>query len=190
MGGLTQKELKEIVHYDKDTGALTWNSSRYGVRKGAKAGGKDQYGYGEVRIKRKLYRIHRIAWLYMEGYLPEHQIDHINGVRDDNRWINLRHVTQLCNMQNQRTRADNSSGFSGVTWNRNNNNWRCQATINKKSVDLGSYPNIIEAALARFTFEQQCSKWTCGQRSELTQRITSMWPDFNKTTEKGGATWA
>ena len=101
MGKLTQEELKELLHYDPDTGVFTWKKGRQGrIKKGGIAGNEDQSGYCKIVVKGKRYGAHRLAFLYMEGYFPEHQVDHINRDRGDNRWVNLREATHTCNMRN------------------------------------------------------------------------------------------
>jgi hypothetical protein len=63
-----------------------------------------------------LYREHRLAWLYMTGEWPTHEIDHINGDRVDNRFCNLREATASENRWNSRKRVNNTSGYKGVSW--------------------------------------------------------------------------
>lgn len=179
---LTQNELKQLLHYDPKTGIFTWlvsKSGNYGI--GSIAGYLDKNiksGYNIIKIQGKKYPSHRLAWLYMEGYLPEYQIDHKNGIRDDNRWENLRHVTNVCNLQNQKLSSGNSSGFPGVVWHKRNHKWVSQITVNKKQLHLGYYNTPLDAALARFTIEIQCPNWTCNYRSELVKSILLDWPEF------------
>lgn len=108
---LTQDRLKELMRYDEETGILTRRvSTSSNARAGDIAGSKDKDGYLVIRIDKKLYRAHRLAFLYVYGRFPEEFTDHINGIRDDNRISNLREVTRQENMQNQkkRTRPDMS----------------------------------------------------------------------------------
>jgi len=136
-------------------------------------------GYLEAVINYVHYRLHRLAFLYMEGYLPEYSVDHKNGKRDDNRWCNLRHVSQRCNMQNCKASANNQSGFIGVSWDRSRNSWRTSAMVDHKSIYLGCHATALEAALARLTWEVRCSKWHCNSRGILVQQIQAAWPQFN-----------
>ena len=176
---LTQKELKRLLVYDPDTGIFTNKVSRKKTRAGEECQSFDSKGYLRVEIQTKKYLLHRLAFLYMEGYLPEHYVDHKNGIRDDNRWCNLRHVNQSCNMQNQKCSIANSSGFSGVNWNSKSNKWAARGCINGKRISLGYYTSPLEAALARFTWEAQCSKWHCSCRGVLIKQIQAVWPKFN-----------
>ncbi len=176
---LTQSELKRQLHYDPLTGIFTWiNSNSLRVRTGDTAGCSRKDGYIRIKINGKNYLAHRLAWLYMEGYFPEHHIDHKFGIRDDNRWSELQHATRSCNMQNQAISTCNSSGFPGVALDRTSGKWRSRIIINQKVSYLGHYDDPLEAALARFTVETQCPKWTCNHRSELVKAIRSAWPEF------------
>lgn len=100
---LTAQRLRELLHYDPDTGAFTWRVSRQCVPAGAPAGytHKDK-GYVNIRVDLKSYRAHRLAWLYVHGAWPAQEIDHVNGCRADNRIENLRDVTHAVNHQNRR----------------------------------------------------------------------------------------
>jgi len=179
MEKLTQKELKRLMHYDADTGIFTWlvrNSNRMKI--GDVAGNKAVRGNIDIRIKGKLYKAHRLAFLYMEGYMPEHLVDHKNGVKTDNRWKEIRHATSTCNMQNSKISSRNKSGYPGVYWKNDHNKWIGQITINGKARYLGFYDDPLEAALARFTAEHQCPAWECNYRSELSKAIKRTWPNF------------
>jgi hypothetical protein len=121
MSTITQKKLREIINYDPKTGIFIWikrphNASFNSRRGGTRAGCINTIGYSVIRVFDKLHHAHRLAWLYMTGTLPENNIDHINGVRSDNRFINLRDVDQCCNMQNiKKSRVDSATGVLGIT---------------------------------------------------------------------------
>ena len=70
--------------------------------KGMAAGYRNSRGYIQVKADTHLLYAHRLAWLHFYGEWPADQIDHINGIRDDNRIVNLRDVSQQVNAQNQR----------------------------------------------------------------------------------------
>lgn len=177
---LTQKRLKELLDYDPKTGVFT-NRVQRGQRAlvGEVVGGEDARGYLQAVIDSRNYTLHRLAFLYMEGYLPEQEVDHLNGVRTDNVWKNLRHVSTACNMQNCKVRQSNKSGFPGVSWNKVRKGWTAQIMVSGKQVFLGVYKCKLEAALARLTFEVNSPKWTCNFRGELVKAVKDAWPAFN-----------
>lgn len=137
---LTQERLKEVLLYNHHTGVFTSRSNDY-RRRGKK---KLDQGYVRIRIDDGLFRAHRLAWLYVTGAWPKHELDHINGVRHDNRWANLREAPRSMNMQNIRgARRNNKTGFLGISphWNK----FRAKIVANGKRYDLGLYPTAEEA---------------------------------------------
>src|SRR5690349_15052213 len=98
---LTQQYLKEILHYDPETGVFIWYTSR-GHCKAGNVAGSLNLGYILIGICNFKYQAHRLAWLYMTGEWPTFEIDHKNGVSSDNRWENLREATRIINGQNRR----------------------------------------------------------------------------------------
>ncbi len=177
---ITHTRLKELLTYNPSTGKFFWNTGRNNqITSGSEAGTVHRTGYVNIIIDRKIYQAHRLAWFFINGYFPEYDIDHLNGDRQDNRFLNLRHVSTKCNMQNQIKSSRNTSGFPGVTWGKKEGKWRGQVGVNGKNISLGFYTSALEAALARLTFEIQCPEWTCNHRSELVKSIKSMWPEFN-----------
>ena len=115
---LTQKQLKEILHYDPETGIFTWLvSPAYNIKAGRIAGGKNNTNsYVYIKIKRQLFSVHRLAHLYMTGTWPKDQVDHVDHIRDNNKWRNLREVTRTENHKNHTLNINNSSGVAGVRW--------------------------------------------------------------------------
>lgn len=142
---LTQQRLKELLHYDPETGVLTWIVSRKGrfIRAGQIAYGRNN-GYVIICVDGRLYRGHRLAWLYMTGGFPADQIDHINRVRDDNKWSNLREVNNKTNAENTSSaRTSNRIGILGVSVR--GNSFRAKITTNGKPICLGTYKNKEDA---------------------------------------------
>ena len=91
---------------------------------------------------------HRIVWAMTYGYWPGHQIDHINGVRNDNRLCNLREATVAQNPQNQRTSPRNASGYPGVSWT-TDGKWEAHITVDGRRHHLGLFDTAREAYAAR-----------------------------------------
>jgi hypothetical protein len=141
---ITQERLKQLVAYDPDGGEFTWLvtvSNR--APAGRKAGGMSN-GYIVIRLDGVLYRAHRLAWLYVHGVWPEHDIDHINGRRSDNRLVNLRPATRAENLQNLRiARAYGSSGLLGA--HRWKGKWRAAIAANGIQHHLGTFETPQEA---------------------------------------------
>jgi len=149
---LNQSQLKELLHYNPETGEFTWVAPPgYKIRPGSKAGCLRPNGYMQIGINRKVYRSHRLAFLYIEGEMPPNHVDHINRNPLDNRWSNLRHATSRLNMSN---RKDNNS-FIGVRKNNNAATWVTRApAINGVQEYLGSFKTHLAACYARHSYDQ------------------------------------
>lgn len=129
--------ILSVLSYNPNTGNFTWNESRGNTKAGNIAGTKDN-GYIRVRVNNKFYQAHRLAFIAMGQPIPE-QVDHINGVRDDNRWANLRPCNNSQNQQNSRRGKNNKSGYKGVHWDNNTKRWASQIYVNNKRIRLGHY---------------------------------------------------
>ena len=140
---ITQKQLQEILHYDKDTGIFTW------IKRNKVAGTVQQTGYITIGINRKVYYSHRLAWLYVNGMFPKNHIDHINHTRNDNSLCNLRVVSRIENQRNTKKNKNNKSGVMGVYKWSNGNKWAASIKISSKTIYLGSYENKEDAIKAR-----------------------------------------
>lgn len=146
---ITQKLLQEILSYDPETGIFRWRSPVSNrVRAGEIAGSPIGKGYWNVQINRKLYKSHRLAWLYVNGEWPIGYIDHINRDKADNRICNLRMVNKSENMANAGLRASNTSGLRGVTFSRRRGKWMAQIMHRGKHYHLGYFDNISDAGAA------------------------------------------
>lgn len=153
---ITQERLKELLHYDPDTGVFTWAVSQGRVRVGAVAGTRRKDGYWKVGLDRGLYLTHRLAFLYVTGKFPEQLVDHVNGDRADNRWCNLREATSAENQQNQRaTQRKTSSGLLGVSWVKQAGKWLATITANKQRRFLGYFSTAEEAHAAYLTAKKE-----------------------------------
>lgn len=139
-------KLRAKVTYDTSTGNITDNIT------GKVLGGNTANGYKSIGLFGKRYLQHRIAWLLVTGSWPEHQIDHINGDRSDNRWVNLRQCTNALNNQNfKKLRCTNTSGHRNVFAHKGA--WMVQLKLDGKAVYIGRFADkdeaIKEAARAR-----------------------------------------
>jgi len=153
---LTHDELLRLFHYDPETGVFTRKVKTPGRgRANETVGSADLYGYKTVRINRKSYKLHRLAWLYCKGEWPKGDIDHINGQRSDNRIANLRDVDRATNLQNMRSPKHNkSTGVLGVYPSRNGKRFEAKISISNKSRGLGCFDTIEQAQAAYFAAKQ------------------------------------
>lgn len=147
---LTAQRLRELLHYNPDTGLFTRNKRiSNSAPAGAIVGCQNGNGYLRIRLDDVLYHSHRLAWLYTHGRWPQFFIDHINGVRSDNRLCNLRDVTQVTNMQNLRSaRRSSRSGVLGIHYYRQTNRWQARIRIHGKAKSLGYFATKEEAGAA------------------------------------------
>ena len=136
---ISATRLRELVKYDPETGLLTWLQHRWPRYIGTVATMRANTGYIVLNLDRKLYSVHRLAWLYVHGEWPNHEIDHINGNRGDNRLCNLRDVPRSHNNQNRRRPGvNNTSGYLGVTKSESGK-WRSMIKANGKRIYLGTH---------------------------------------------------
>jgi len=148
---LTQERLKQLAHYDPDTGVFTWRVYR---SSNARAGDVVGYvcathGYRFMRIDNIKYHASHLVYLYVEGGMPKQQIDHINHKRDDDRWRNLREVSQSENLKNKSLQSNNRTGVTGVSWNKAMRKYHTYIVVSGKRVNLGFYCSLAEAAIVR-----------------------------------------
>lgn len=144
---------KEYFSYNAETGDLSRRPS------GRRVGCANHDGYVKVFIDGKYYSAHRVIWLIMTGewpVYPQFEIDHINGDRGDNRWVNLRKVTKTENQRNTTKRVNNKSGVHGVNWKKRGNGGRWVARIwnGPRHVYLGQFETLQEAEIARKAAER------------------------------------
>lgn len=142
---LTSSELRTLLDYDPNTGVFTWRETRNNNAKaGAVAGSRTPQGYLNIHIRDNPNRAHRLAWLYVHGVWPTHNIDHINGDRADNRIANLRDVTQAVNQHNQRA-PRGANPYLGVHHYPARGQWRARIWLDGKQYYLGAYATAEEA---------------------------------------------
>lgn len=154
---LTQARLKELVHYNPDTGIFTWIAIRSNRKKNGDVAGcypKKKNLYAKMYIDDEQYQMHRLCWLYMTGRFPNQGIDHLNQNKQDNRFENLQESDHAVNSRNMPRRCDNISGATGVTWHNQCKKWL--AVINRDGVahSLGLHVDFRDAVTARKEAEE------------------------------------
>ena len=149
---LTRGRLKEVVKYTKSTGEFRWaDNFNSRARRGVECGKPKDNNYGVIKIEGVSYKTHRLAWLYIEGYFPEVDIDHKDRDKCNVKWKNLRLASRSCNLKNSNLRRNNKSGISGVS--KSHNKWKVSIGHENKSIYLGSYLNFNDAATVRYMAE-------------------------------------
>ena len=142
---LTADLLKTVLDYDKGSGRFSWKipPANQTLSVGDLAGYLRGNGYWYIKINGRGYSAHRLAWLYVNGEWPGYIIDHVNGVKSDNKIANLRQADKSQNGSNSALRSSNTSGFKGVT--KCKNKWKAQITHNQVVVYLGLFNTKEEA---------------------------------------------
>ena len=137
---LTAQRLRELLHYDPETGVFTWRvTASYRRIAGSVAGGqKTSKGYLRVGIDREVYMAHRLVWFHVHGRWPSSDVDHINGVRSDNRLSNLRDVSRSVNLQNRRA-SSKPGRLLGTAWVESRQCWHANIKKNGQVKFLGAF---------------------------------------------------
>ncbi|MPX43663.1 HNH endonuclease [Moraxella catarrhalis] len=141
--------LFEYLRYNETKGEFTWiKRPNKNIHLHTRAGTKNSAGYRVISLFGKRYPEHRLAWFYVHGEMPKHEIDHINQIRDDNRINNLRQVTRSENQRNK-TRKDSRVDEIGIWWCRRRKRYIAEISLNGKKVYQKSFTDIDEAISAR-----------------------------------------
>lgn len=148
---LTKNEVTALLNYDPETGVFTRIKSNSNAHKAGEPAGcvRPGSGYVYIKIGSRPYPAHRLAFVIMTGRWPENEVDHINGDRADNRWINLRPATRSQNMRNKATYKTSTSGTTGVHFHVRTRRWQARIQINGKRIALGSFDNQEDAVQER-----------------------------------------
>lgn len=152
---LTAERLRALVIYDPETGVFTHRAARKKIRVGEIAGTVDkQSGYALLCIDRRRYYGHRLAFLYMTGKWPKHMVDHRDGNRSNNAFVNLRDASRTINQQNRRSATVGSaSGLLGAFKKRNK--WESRIRTGGHIVPLGVFDTALQAHKAYVTAKRQ-----------------------------------
>jgi len=146
------QSLLDAYEYNKETGIFT-HKKKLGAKSGAVSGCDNGYGYLRISHKKKSYYAHRLAWFFVYGETPTLQIDHINGIKSDNRIANLRLATNAENAWNKHNAQLNStSNVIGVSWHKKAKKW--QAFFKNKYLGLF---DSIEKAKEEYLKEKELS---------------------------------
>ena len=149
---ITQSDLKSQFNYNPITGHFTRLST--GKRAGSKViKKKDKVYYRSITISGSKYPEHKLAHLYMTGELPTMQIDHEDGLGDNNCWDNLREVTNQINNQNRSRPKSNTSGIMGVSWAVKTSGWKSHISVDSKYKHLYYGKDFFEACCRRLSAE-------------------------------------
>lgn len=150
---LTNEYLRTLVSYNPGTGIFTrlvavGNNTRIGDI----AGWVTCNGYVALHVRNIRFLAHRLAFFYMNGEFPAEEVDHINGVRSDNRWLNLRLATPSENMRNRSVMRNNKLGIKGVSYHKASGKFMAQARVKGKVFYLGVHesPDAASAAYVAF----------------------------------------
>lgn len=151
---LTAEYVRELLDYDPETGELRWKKTKSGRSNGPVAGTLGEWGRNgkqrrTITIDYVIYKSHRVIWLWMTGAWPKDQIDHINRDAADNRWKNLREGTPLINRANSSVSRNNTSGTTGVYWDKRCERWK--VAFDRKH--YGYFDNKDDAVYAALRIE-------------------------------------
>ena len=151
---LTWERLDELFCVDTDRGTLIWKANSGKKRMIGRLAGdlRHRFGYVQISIDKVIYRRSRLIWFYVHRDWPE-ELDHINGIRNDDRITNLRPVTRAQNMWNAKKLTTNKSGHKGVSWHKQLSKWRANIRCNGKWYHLGTFNEIDDAIMARKSAE-------------------------------------
>ena len=154
---MTRDELVAVLTLNKTPAHwwFTWNTTQSNrAVAGTVAGGVNGKGYWLIRYNRNKYSAHRLVWLHETGTLPTGQIDHINGNRADNRFTNLREVTNQQNSHNRLANKNSTTKVKGVSLSRTGR-FEAQIRNNGTKIHLGTYGTVADAARAYLAAAQQ-----------------------------------
>jgi len=140
---LTQSALKSLLSYDENTGLFCWIKRGHGRPIDKQAGSINKIGYMQICVNKKQYRAHRLAWLYVYGSFPIGMIDHINGIKSDNRICNLRDVSSSVNNINAFVSKSKNHKYLGV--HKNKSLFGASIKANGKRHFLGMFNTPEEA---------------------------------------------
>jgi HNH endonuclease len=165
---ITPEMLRDVLRCDSETGKLYWlarsidyfPSKSTWIMWNSQCSGKeafltnDAYGYLRGRVFNINFTAHRVIWAFHYGEWPKHEIDHINGVKTDNRIVNLRDVPKSENCKNKPLQTINTSGVVGVSWCKQRKKWLARISSGHRCKNLGRFTDKADAIAARLAAEK------------------------------------
>ena len=158
---ITYERASQLLKYDPVTGWFTRTGRPPKTKErqkrirctleGKRAGSKQRNGYRYISIDYAKIAEHHLAFLFMAGQMPICQVDHINRIKDDNRWENLRLAPRnhVDNAQNLGINPRNKSGITGVSWNAKHRQWYVFIKCEGVNYYLGHFLDFFEAVCVR-----------------------------------------
>jgi len=144
----TKREILNNCSIDFDSGIVLSKFT------GRRIGYLDKDGYEVVNVMKREFRSHKLIMIASGADVAGCEVDHINGVRNDNRIVNIRVVSKKENAKNKRLRSNNKTGLHGVSWIPTLGKWRARINMgNKQSKSLGCFFSFLDAVCARKSAE-------------------------------------
>jgi hypothetical protein len=138
----------EAFRLDASTGKLYNKASRRGARIGQETGTLYNGGYVKVCLDGRELQAHWVVFAIVHGRWPENELDHVNGVKSDNRPSNIREATSQQNKCNREAGSNSASGIKGVLWNKRERKWKVSITANSVTYNLGTFAQLEDAKTA------------------------------------------
>lgn len=132
--------LRKELAYDPETGVF--------IRNGKTVGTLGRGGYVQFMVNYQLCLAHRVAFYIHHGREPEGQIDHVNGIKSDNRIANLREASASQNKNNTGIIRANRSGVKGVCWESDRNRWKASVGVAGRCITIGRFTKLADAKSA------------------------------------------
>ena len=167
------QEASHLLDYNAKAGVFTWKEARGSCKKGSIAGNTSG-GYIRISLHGRNIKAHRLAWYMFHNTVPE-EVDHINGIRDDNRIVNLRACTHSQNMMNRKKHHNNKSGHPGVHYHKGKKRWIARVKVNGKRIGLGAYKFKKDAINARKVAVAKYYKEFAYDHDKKKQKETRKW---------------
>lgn len=137
----------ELFFYDPVTGNILQKKKRPKIQIGTIAGALTPKGYRYIQVQGRKYPAHHLVWFFETGSLPALSLDHIDGIKSNNHFSNLRQVTTKQNNEHRGKQKNNSTGYKGVTFNKRLNKFIAQIQHNYNSIHLGVFDTALEASI-------------------------------------------